>query len=98
MLAARLRSRLAATPSELFDNELDAARAYDKAVWRLKPAEAKAYVNFKVRCRCPPSKATPVAGGCSRDGMMSWRWPANQLRQRIGCSDAARDATVCRDV
>mmetsp|Transcript_39760 Transcript_39760/g.71370 ORF Transcript_39760/g.71370 Transcript_39760/m.71370 type:complete len:956 (-) Transcript_39760:110-2977(-) len=32
---------------ELFDNELDAARAYDKAVWRLKPGEAKAYVNFK---------------------------------------------------
>jgi hypothetical protein len=41
---------LLALAAELFDNELDAARAYDKAVWRLKPGEAKAYVNFKVGC------------------------------------------------
>ncbi|KAK9816835.1 hypothetical protein WJX72_005692 [[Myrmecia] bisecta] len=32
---------------ELFDSEEEAARAYDQAVWRLKPKEAKSYVNFK---------------------------------------------------
>jgi len=32
---------------ELFDSEEDAARAYDRAVWRLKPGDAHAYVNFK---------------------------------------------------
>lgn len=34
---------------ELFDSEEEAARAYDDAVWRLKPKEAKSYVNFKER-------------------------------------------------
>ena len=34
---------------ELFDSEREAARAYDAAVWRLKPGEAKSYVNFKAR-------------------------------------------------
>lgn len=42
---------------ELFDSEREAARAYDAAVWRLKPGEAKSYVNFKARvlqrrCSC----------------------------------------------
>ena len=32
---------------ELFDSETEAAVAYDAAVWRLKPREAKSYVNFK---------------------------------------------------
>ena len=32
---------------ELFDSEEAAARAYDKALWRLKPLEAASYVNFK---------------------------------------------------
>lgn len=32
---------------ELFDSEDAAARAYDQALWRLKPAEAASYVNFK---------------------------------------------------
>lgn len=32
---------------ELFDSEEAAARAYDKALWRLKPREAQSYVNFK---------------------------------------------------
>lgn len=32
---------------ELFDSEEAAARAYDKALWRLKPSEAQSYVNFK---------------------------------------------------
>lgn len=39
---------------ELFDSEEEAARAYDGAVWRLKPKEAKSYVNFKER----PGQAT----------------------------------------
>ncbi|KAK2078843.1 hypothetical protein QBZ16_003683 [Prototheca wickerhamii] len=32
---------------ELFDSEEEAARAYDRALWRLKPREARSYVNFK---------------------------------------------------
>ena len=32
---------------ELFDSEEAAARAYDRALWRLKPTEAASYVNFK---------------------------------------------------
>jgi hypothetical protein len=40
---------------ELFDTELDAARAYDTAVWRLKPREAGVYANFKDSC--PPDVA-----------------------------------------
>lgn len=35
---------------ELFDTEEDAARAYDMAVWRLKPVEATSYVNFPDQC------------------------------------------------
>lgn len=44
---------------ELFDSEEEAARAYDDAVWRLKPKEAKSYINFKERFsgdRTPGSK------------------------------------------
>ncbi|CAD7696688.1 unnamed protein product [Ostreobium quekettii] len=37
---------------ELFDTELEAAQAYDAAVWNLKPREARSYVNFKESC--PP--------------------------------------------
>ena len=37
---------------ELFDSEEEAARAYDDAVWRLKPREAKSYINFKERYGC----------------------------------------------
>ena len=32
---------------ELFDSESEAAHAYDRAVWELKPKEAKSYINFK---------------------------------------------------
>lgn len=35
---------------ELFDSEVEAAHAYDRAVWELKPKEAKSYVNFKDQC------------------------------------------------
>ena len=31
----------------LFDSEAEAARAYDAALWRLKPKEAVSFVNFK---------------------------------------------------
>lgn len=44
---------------ELFDTEAEAARAYDAAVWRLKPTEARSYVNFKGEG--PPGG--PHAGG-----------------------------------
>jgi hypothetical protein len=40
---------------ELFDTEQEAARAYDTAVWRLKPREARNYANFKDSC--PPDVA-----------------------------------------
>ena len=30
-------------------SEEEAARAYDRALWRLKPREARSYVNFKAR-------------------------------------------------
>jgi hypothetical protein len=49
---------------ELFDSEEEAARAYDDAVWRLKPKEAKSYINFKERyagdrLRLPPRARPP---------------------------------------
>ena len=46
---------------ELFDSEEEAARAYDGAVWRLKPKEAKSYVNFKERPGQASTKLTKAA-------------------------------------
>ena len=46
---------------ELFDSEEEAARAYDDAVWRLKPKEAKSYVNFKERSGQGSSKLAKAA-------------------------------------
>ena len=40
---------------EAFDAEDDAARAHDAAMWRLRPRDARAYVNFKDSC--PPDVA-----------------------------------------
>jgi hypothetical protein len=34
----------------MFDSEVEAARAYDAALWRLKPREARNYANFKDTC------------------------------------------------
>lgn len=44
---------------ELFDTENEAARAYDTALWRLKPREARNYANFKDTC--PPDVAEMLA-------------------------------------
>lgn len=46
---------------ELFDSEEDAARAYDGAVWRLKPREAKSYINFKPRGALRGVRTSPAA-------------------------------------
>lgn len=43
---------------EMFDTEAAAARGYDVALWRLKPREARQYVNFKDSC--PPDVADMV--------------------------------------
>ena len=45
---------------ELFDTEDGAAHAYDAAVWRLKPAEARSFVNFK--SDGPPPGVIPGEG------------------------------------
>lgn len=46
---------------ELFDSEEEAARAYDAALWRLKPREARSYVNFKDEV--PPGALLAEGGG-----------------------------------
>ena len=54
---------------ELFDSEEEAARAYDRALWRLKPKEAASYVNFKDE-RPPEADewAAEAAGGSRGNG------------------------------
>ena len=42
-------------------SEEEAARAYDRALWRLKPKEAHSYVNFKDEV--PPEVRCTTAGG-----------------------------------
>lgn len=44
---------------EMFDTENEAARAYDTALWRLKPREARNYANLKDTC--PPDVAEMLA-------------------------------------
>ena len=53
---------------ELFDSETDAAAAYDAAVWRLKPREAKSYVNFKDRTLGPARAGVRKPCGQARCG------------------------------
>lgn len=52
LMSAALGASTVLVPScrEMFDTEMEAARAYDTAVWRLKPREARNYVNFKDSC------------------------------------------------
>jgi hypothetical protein len=56
---------------ELFDSEEEAARAYDRALWRLKPREARSYVNFKDELPAEAAAALAAGGeygGASDDG------------------------------
>jgi hypothetical protein len=48
---------------EQFDAEEEAARAYDVAVWRLKPREAANYANFKDTC---PEDVTQALAAADR--------------------------------
>lgn len=41
----------------VFESEEEAARAYDAAVWRLKPGDAKSFINFPEER--PPKKSQP---------------------------------------
>lgn len=50
---------------ELFDSEEEAARAYDRALWRLKPREARSYVNFKDEI---PADADALAAAAAATG------------------------------
>ena len=50
---------------ELFDSEEEAARAYDRALWRLKPREARSYVNFKAEI---PADADALAAAAAAAG------------------------------
>jgi hypothetical protein len=43
----------------MFDTEMEAARAYDAALWRLKPREARNYANLKDTC--PPDVSELLA-------------------------------------
>ena len=54
---------------ELFDSETEAAVAYDTAVWRLKPRDAKSYVNFKDRVLSPARAGVRKVRGQARWGI-----------------------------
>ncbi|KAL0050257.1 hypothetical protein WJX82_007522 [Trebouxia sp. C0006] len=68
---------------ELFDSEEEAARAYDGAVWRLKPKEAKSYVNFKERPGQASTKLAKAARLIERA----------QNKERVGSSQNSPSST-----
>ena len=56
---------------ELFDSEEEAARAYDRALWRLKPREARSYVNFKDEIPADAEALAAAAPGGDYRGAVS---------------------------
>ena len=69
---------------ELFDSEEEAARAYDKAVWRLRPEMALAYVNFPENA---PNESLREAAYKRKNQATPSRW-ASWL-QLVLCTEAA---------
>lgn len=53
---------------EQFDTEVEAARAYDAALWRLKPREARNYANFKDTC---PADVSEVLAAMEKVGSLA---------------------------
>lgn len=65
----------------MFDTEMEAARAYDTAVWRLKPCEARNYANFKDTCPADVAEALKAAekvcrGQCRGPTLHTCKWPS----------------------
>lgn len=71
---------------EQFDAEEDAARAYDAAVWRLKPREAGNYANFKDSCPDDVAQALTAADRVRR---------RRRRRLALGSRCRARPHTSC---
>lgn len=59
------RPTTSSSTSRVWCSEEEAARAYDRALWRLKPKEAHSYVNFKDEVSTLPMwLLSSVAGRC----------------------------------
>lgn len=56
----------------MFDTEMEAAQAYDTAVWRLKPREARNYVNFKDSCPDDVAEALKAAEKVCSSSTRTW--------------------------
>ena len=69
---------------ELFDSEEEAARAYDRALWRLKPREARSYVNFKDEI---PADAEALAAAAAVGGVGGGGGPGNYHRGALSDGD-----------
>jgi hypothetical protein len=78
---------------ELFDSEEEAARAYDDAVWRLKPKEAKSYINFKERYGC--ERGGRGGGAAAGSRLRPSRHASGSLRRALRCVSFARQGTAC---